>query len=135
MITKNLICGRFNVDSKHAMKIITVIKESYPNSKFSDLTISVWISLLEDADFDETMTTLVNYVKKNKFPPAIGDIYIKDTKNAHDEYEEYKERERAKVQKELDDPVLREKRKKAEERMKAIMMKLQLEIGDDEDDI
>lgn len=58
-------------------KLFAIMTMAYPPNlriETTEYTITLWSKLLEDIDYKDAERGIINFVKRNKYPPSIADI-------------------------------------------------------------
>lgn len=63
-------------------ELFKFLKYIYPNFEVTKEKVDIWTELLSDQDFEQVMKRTKDYVKENRYPPAVADLYVpKQQKN------------------------------------------------------
>ena len=116
---------------EEANEIVKLIATVFNNINFTKEKATTWIDIIEKGNYKKTKRKLENYIENNKYPPTISDFLVKDEYNPADDYKKKIERDKQKVQEEMNDPEKRKRREENIKRMKQLMSRLK-EAEDDE---
>ncbi|WP_270997004.1 replicative helicase loader/inhibitor [Listeria seeligeri] len=61
-----------------SIELMSIISDVYTNFELNERKIETWIELLREGDFQKSKTALIDYIKNQKFPPAIADFLVSE---------------------------------------------------------